>query len=263
MPKRTRKDNDYQLLDYSGNKSAIVLSDVCFSQDDYKILKGINLALQRNEFYAIIGPNGAGKTTLLKNIGGILKSSSGKVEMGGTNLLSIPKKSLWKKIVYIPQELEIQPDTPVYDFLLYSRYIFLPRTQKATPEDHLKVLEAIKKCGLESFRYSRMGELSGGQRQKVILASIMVKDAEIILLDEPTTHLDIENRLFLISFFKELKNSKKIVVANLHNFAEIAQLSSKIIAIKNGVLQKISGTTQVLKPDFLNKLYDLKLSDQK
>ncbi len=98
IPKRTRKDNDYQLLDYSGNKSAIVLSDVCFSQDDYKILKGINLALQRNEFYAIIGPNGAGKTTLLKNIGGILKSSSGKVEMGGTNLLSIPKNHSGKRL---------------------------------------------------------------------------------------------------------------------------------------------------------------------
>ncbi|AFN64977.1 ferrichrome ABC transporter ATPase [Mycoplasma wenyonii str. Massachusetts] len=254
------QEDSYQLL---GPNRGIVLSNFSFAQGNYQILKEVNLRLQKNEFYAIIGPNGAGKTTLLKNIGGILEGGRGKIVLGGKHLKSISRKDFWKKVVYIPQELELQPDTPVYDFLLYSRFIFLKRTQRATPEDHLKVLEAMKKCGLEDFRYSRMGELSGGQRQKVILASIMVKDAELILLDEPTTHLDTENRLFLISFFKELKDSRKIVIANLHNFAEIAQLSSKIIAIKDGVVRRFSETNKVLESQFLNKLYDLELSEQK
>ncbi|AHC40183.1 hypothetical protein OVS_01140 [Mycoplasma ovis str. Michigan] len=262
-PQIQNKSNSYQFLSSDNSKSEIVLSNLSFSKADYKILKNINLKLKKGEFYSIIGPNGAGKTTLLKNIGGILESSSGKVQVGGKPIQLIPRKSLWQRVVYIPQELEIQPDTPIYDFLLYSRFIFLKRTQKATAEDHLKVLEAMKKCGLEDFRYSRMGELSGGQRQKVILASIMIKEAEIILLDEPTTHLDIENKIFLISFFKELKDSKKIVIANLHNFAEISQLSSQIIAIKNGILQKFSKTGKVLKPKFLNELYDLDLSESK
>ncbi|AFO51690.1 ferrichrome ABC transporter ATPase [Candidatus Mycoplasma haematolamae str. Purdue] len=247
------------LFSKTAAKNDISVSGLTFFRGMNRILHPMSFGLKEKEFYSIIGPNGAGKTTLLKNIGKILNPTTGSVQLSERELSKIPNKLFWNRVAYVPQEMNIQLDTPVYDFLLYSRYVGLSRTQKATKEDHLRVLKAIKEAQIEPLRWSRMGELSGGQRQKVILASILVKDAELILMDEPTTFLDVDNRNFLISFFKKLHDSGKTIVANLHNFTEINQLSTKVIALKDGKLEKLSSKEEVLDPEFLNYLYDLNL----
>ncbi|WP_272941041.1 ABC transporter ATP-binding protein [Mycoplasma suis] len=215
--------------------------------------------LEKNEFYSIIGPNGAGKTTFLKHLGGILKPTSGKLYVGDKELKNISSKTFWEKTAYIPQELNIQGDTPVYDFLLYSRYSSISRIDRVSNEDHVRTLEVIKLAGIEHLRWNRMGELSGGQRQKVILASILMKDVELILMDEPTTFLDVHNRNFFISFLKRLHLSGKTIIANLHNFTEISNLSTKIIALKDGEIFKMGDKSEILQADVLNELYDLEL----
>ncbi|KMZ96346.1 hypothetical protein PVNG_02485 [Plasmodium vivax North Korean] len=108
-----------------------------------------------------------------------------------------------------------------------------------------------------------MGELSGGQRRRVILASILVRDVSVIVLDEPTTHLDVDSKNFLISFLKSLHASGKTIIANLHNFSEIKQLSTRIIALREGKVFKEGSTREILRPSILNQIYDLTLSDRR
>ncbi|AGX89187.1 ABC transporter ATP-binding protein [Mycoplasma parvum] len=253
--KRRKESKDHQI-------SSFELSNVNYQLNNYQILKNISCNLEKNEFYSIIGPNGAGKTTFLKHLGGILKSNSGELYLGGKELKNIDIKYFWKKTAYIPQELNIQADTPVYDFLLYSRYSSISRLEKISDLDHIKTLEVIKSVGIQELRWKRMGELSGGQRQKVILASILMKDAELILMDEPTTFLDVHNRNFFISFLKKLHLSGKTIIANLHNFTEIANLSTRIVALKDGKIFKMGDKVEILKADILNQLYDLNLSSE-
>ncbi|WP_187286210.1 ABC transporter ATP-binding protein [Candidatus Mycoplasma haematominutum] len=247
----------------SKDPDLLCLSNLSYSLENSEILKDINLKLQKAEFYAIIGANGAGKTTLLKQLAKLLTPSKGEILLNSRSLNSIKNRNFWARVAYIPQELTIPPDTPVYDFLLSSRFITLARTQRATPVDHLRVLKAIQNCQLQHLRWAKIGDLSGGQRQKVILASILVKDAELILLDEPTTFLDTANRAFLVNFFRKLHSQGKTIIANLHNFAEVNKLATQVIAMKGGRIHQIGKKDKLLTPSLLNELYDLTLPREK
>ncbi len=217
---------------------------VSFSYGERKVLRDVELEAGRGELLAIIGPNGAGKSTLLKCLVGILKPT-GFVRLEGENLLSLKPRDRAKLITYVPQSSLPQFAFTVEEFVEMGAYM-----------TRGSVREALERVGLWERRREKITSLSGGEFQLALIARALAQGSEVILLDEPTSHLDINNALEVMELLNELKG-EKIIIAVLHDLNLALSYSDRILVLKNGkTLWK--GPSEKLSESIIEETYGIK-----
>lgn len=197
---------------------AIDLQDVCFAYDGVTVLKDVTLRLEVGEHLGLIGPNGGGKTTLLKVILGLLKPSAGTVQLFGG-----PVENARRRIGYVPQRSRLNPDLPssVLETVLLGR---LPRGMQpafCTTADQQAALEILDLLGMADRATRPLDRLSGGELQRVLIARALVDKPELVLLDEPATHVDPQSERDLLALLRERLSGMGILLVT-HNVARIA-----------------------------------------
>ena len=189
----------------------VELTDVSFDYNGRSILRQVNLVIQQGDFLAMIGPNGGGKTTLIKLMLGLLKPNCGTIR-----ILGRPPEKASHHIGYVPQNTHINPDFPIsaLDVVLMGQLQPGNRRIRHSRQDRVVAHEALDKMGMGAHCHRRIGELSGGQRQRVFIARALVCEPEILLLDEPTAHIDTKGQTDLYHLLETLNRKMTIVVVS-------------------------------------------------
>ncbi|WP_250160091.1 ABC transporter ATP-binding protein [Caloranaerobacter azorensis] len=221
-----------------------------------EILKGVNLKVDDGELISIIGPNGSGKSTLLKALSRYLKPSKGNIYLDNEDIYSINTKKVAQKLAILPQIKNIPADVTVENLVSYGRYPHLGFRKRLLRKDKEIVDWAIEKTGLQKLRKRFVATLSGGEIQRAWIAMAIAQRPKILLLDEPTTYLDISYQLEILELIKELNNSLNItVIMAIHDLNQAARYSDKIFVIKNGQLYMEGSPNSIIKNNVLKDVF--------
>ncbi len=241
-----------------GEANLLEARSVSFSAGESEIIKGISLSIRRGEFLGLIGPNGAGKTTLLRLMIGVLAPTEGQVLLEGRPLPSIGLRDRARRLSYLSQEGGADFPFPVLDILLMGRYPFLGRFQRESEADLEKARRALAYVGLSGLEDRYFNELSGGERQLVLFAKVLVQEADLLLLDEPTSNLDIKHQDQFFSMAGELAREKKGVVAAVHNLNIASQYCTRLVLLDRGRIAAEGKPEEVIRPELLDAVYDIR-----
>lgn len=244
------------------DKPLLQINDLSFRYPGMKQkkdhLEKLNLNIFSGTWVTILGPNGAGKSTLAKLIVKINRFHNGEILLNNKNIKNIKGKEFAKNIAYIPQQIDVPHGTKVYDFIAFGRNPYLGLTGILGSEDKKQIQKAIKATRVEHLTEKMMDELSGGERQKVLFAMILAQDAEIILLDEPTTYLDIRNQYELLEMLKAQNLKKRTIITILHDINQAVQYSDYIYLLKKGKVVAEGEANKVINTEILEKVYGIK-----
>lgn len=220
-----------------------------------QILKGLTTSFVSGKFYSIVGPNGSGKTTFLKNIIKYIMPSQGKLRVEGTELGEIKAKDLASKINYVPQNTVMELDFTCFDMVMMGRSHKLKTFQKESKEDIDAVLSAMELTDTLHLKDRSIIEISGGERQRVILARAIAQDGKCIILDEPLSHLDINHQLLILKHLDTLKTSGKTIITVLHDLNLALMYSDEIILMNNGKIFSSGIAKEVITPENIKQVY--------
>lgn len=234
----------------------IRVQDLSFRYGASTVLDGVNLSLEEGDFIGIIGPNGSGKSTLLKNLAAILKPEKGRVLLNGKDVQSWPRRELAKVIAMAGQERAAGFNFAVTDVVAMGRYPYLNRFGKLQASDHRAIERAMHLTGCYQLRQREIFALSGGERQRVALARALAQEAPCILLDEPTTFLDIGYQVELLELLLGLNRKERLtLVLVVHDLNIASRYCRQIFLLHQGRLF-ISGTPEeVLTRENLLEVY--------
>lgn len=193
------------------------VDNIYFSIAEKPILKGVSAEFCKARIHGIIGPNGSGKTTLLKNLCRIWKPQQGRIFIGGRDYSRIPRKELSRIVTLVPQDRQITFPISVYDVVAMGRNPHAGRFQSLNKQDRGIIDRALHETHCAGLRQRNINELSGGERQLALIARSLATEAEIVLLDEPTSELDILHTLQIMDLLVRLKAQGKSVVVNMHD----------------------------------------------
>jgi iron complex transport system ATP-binding protein len=230
-----------------------------YSKKTSPVLQGLSFSLDDAKTGILLGPNGVGKSTLLKCIEGLLKVSSGSIEIDSENVLKMKRKERAKKIAYVPQSPELG-SLSVYDAVRLGRLPY--RFSVEAEHDEEKTMEALTKMGLLELLDRNVNELSGGERQKVALARALAQEATLLLLDEPTSSLDLKNQEMLISLLMELHKEKLSMLISIHDINTALRLGDSFYMFKEGKIAH-AGDEMVVNQASILDVYGAKLEEKK
>jgi iron complex transport system ATP-binding protein len=205
---------------------------LCAAYGKRQVLFDINTSLGRGKFTAIIGRNGSGKSTLLSCLASSIRYS-GKILLDGRAVSEFKKRDLAKKISYLPQNLPSTPFT-VRESAAFGREPYTDLSGKLTDEDKKAVADALERCGISHLSEKRMNEISGGERQMAYLSMMLAQNADIMLLDEPTTYMDAPNAREFMRILTEERDQGKSVVAVMHDLTQAVKYADDILLIEEG-----------------------------
>lgn len=207
--------------------------NLCAGYGDKEVLDKVNVTLSKGEVTVIIGPNGCGKSTLLKTLVRIRQHSCGELRIAGRTIEALSTPELARLVAYLPQNKRA-PDISALKMVLHGRFAYLSYPRKYRSQDMEIAKKALTWVGMEEKANERVSELSGGMQQKVYIAMALAQDTDTILMDEPTTYLDIAWQLRLIEMVKKLAARGKAVVMVLHDLSQALRIADKVIVMKEG-----------------------------
>lgn len=220
------------------------------------VLQECNLTVTPGEVLALIGPNGAGKTTLLNAASGTLPPISGNIFIDQEKLSELSPKQRARLMAVVPQSRLLPPTFSVRHTVLLGRTPHLGWLGKSSPEDSAKVQSALERVQLDQFADRPIGELSGGEQQRVLLARALAQDTPILLLDEPTAHLDIRFQASFLNLVRDLaKDQGLAVLMALHDLNLAAVNADRIALLAESRLQKLGTPREVLTSEILSAAY--------
>ncbi len=210
----------------------ITLKGVTFSYGSCKILSDLNVAVDDSEVLSLVGPNGSGKTTLIKCIDRILKPQ-GSILLNGREIESMSQQEIARQLGYVPQSSSTPLATTVFDTVLMGRRPHI--SWRVSDSDLDKVAEVLELLHLEDLAMRDFGQLSGGQKQKVLIARALAQEPSVLLLDEPTSNLDMKHQLEVMEIIRDLVLEKKIsAVMAIHDLNLAARFTDKLVMLKGG-----------------------------
>ncbi|WP_373531693.1 ABC transporter ATP-binding protein [Vampirovibrio sp.] len=228
---------------------------VRFNQTD--ILRSVSFTLNRGEFLAIVGPNGAGKTTLIKTILGLNPDYSGTMALDGKPLASFKPREKARYLAYVPQVQVLGEFHRVRDFVLMGRYPYLSAIRPPLPEDEAVVDEALERTGTQELSNRLVASLSGGERQKVMIAAALAQQPEVLILDEPATFLDPKNQLEIQGLLRRINRTQGVTIISItHDMNSALHDATRVLGLKAGQVQLDGPPEAVLTPQQLWALFD-------
>ena len=241
------------------------MSDYYFSTKDLSVgyngkalINDINVELSKGQIMTLIGPNGSGKSTILKSISNHLKTIGGTVYIGGETLAKMSFKELSVKMaVVLTDRVKVELMT-CRDVVATGRYPYTGRLGLLTPEDNAKVDAAIEMVNAREVADRDFSAISDGQRQRVMLARAICQEPEIIVLDEPTSFLDIKHKLELLDILRRMVEERNIVVImSLHEIDLAQKVSDIIMCVKGDHVTSLGTPAEIFTKDNITKLYDI------
>jgi iron complex transport system ATP-binding protein len=233
---------------------SLKIVDLEFSYPSQSVLKNINFFLKEGEMVSLLGPNGAGKTTLLKLILSILKSDKGFIEINNTNIKSLKAKEISKVIAYVPQLAELSY-LSVYENILLGR---VPHLKFNLSESDYKVCdEVISLLGIEHLTLKKMGEISGGETQLVEIGRALAQEANILVLDEISSNLDLKNQTMVMQKLKQITKEKNILtLMATHDLNLALNYCDTFIFLKDGKIVK-EGSSEIVTTSLIKEVYEV------
>lgn len=233
------------------------VKNISFDYDGEEIFSNISFSIEKGDVLCILGPNGTGKTTLIKCLNGLHEINSGEILINGQNIKKLSFKQISKHIGYIPQSHVPSFPFKVFDVVLMGRSPYLNLTDSPKKEDIEIAEDALKTLGIEYLKDKEYTNLSGGERQLVFLARVLCQKPDILILDEPTSHLDFGNQIKLLEIIDNLSKTGLSIIMSSH-FPDHAFLSSTKVAIMKDKKFIDSGTPDdVVTEDNLRKAYSI------
>jgi iron complex transport system ATP-binding protein len=221
-----------------------------------EVLRGIDLTIRHGECISLIGSNGAGKTSLLLALLGFLAPHSGRVCVDGRPIGNLPARVRGRFATYLPQSIERLPAFRVFDLVAAGRYPHVSPLRPLSAEDIAAVRAAISRCGLADLAERPVTQLSGGERQKALLAAAIAQDAQVLFLDEPGAALDPAHQIELVALLRALHDEGRALVIVSHDLQLPAALAGRVIALREGRVVADGLAADVLVPDQLTSIYD-------
>ncbi len=232
-----------------------------FYYDSLKVLDNVEFEVNEGELVSIIGPNGAGKTTLLKCIARILKPRKGAVYVDGVSLWSLKPREAARIVAYAETSIVPEFQLTVLDYVLTARY---PHTNPVKLwEDYrdVEIVEqALRELGIAHLANRKLGQISSGELQRVILARIIAQEPKVLLIDEPTAFLDLKYRLEVMEILRKLSKEKNLtIIVAIHDLELAARYSDKLILLHKGKIVAAGSPRTVLTPENIEKTYGVKV----
>jgi iron complex transport system ATP-binding protein len=238
----------------------ISTKNLTFAYAEEPVLSDISLDFQAGEFTGVIGPNGSGKSTLLKLIGGILPSPPETVFFKNHELSHYKKKDLAVSIAWIPQEKQMAFSFKVIDIVLMGRHPYLSPLSFEGENDYQIAEEAMKQTQVLEFANRSFNEISGGEKQRVMIASAISQKPELMLLDEPTSALDIKYQVEILNILKQLNEGEnKSLILAMHDLHLASKFCRRLVLLKEGRVFCEGPPAEVLKKEILEEVYEVKV----
>lgn len=238
-------------------KFELNIDNISYLVGDKKILKNISFKIDKNEIIGIIGPNGAGKTTLLKTLNNINEITSGKITYNGENIKDIDTKKLAQYISFMNQNTNLSFDFPCIDVVTLGRYPYLEKFREYSENDKNIALKYMKITNTIKFKDKSILALSGGERQRVMFAKTLTQESNIILLDEPTSSLDIKYEEEIFKILKDIKKEGNAIITIIHNLRTAIKYCDKLLLLVNGEILKYGTPREVITEENLKKIYGM------
>ncbi|MBE9064773.1 ABC transporter ATP-binding protein [cf. Phormidesmis sp. LEGE 11477] len=227
--------------------------------DDKRIIEAVNLTLVRGEWLSLVGANGSGKSTLLRLLSRILPTQAGAVLLNGKAIHTLPSAEVAKQMALLPQQQVLPAGLTVQQLVSLGRTPHQPWWQWDLDAKSLeKVAIALAWTEMESYRDRPVSELSGGERQRAFLALALAQDPQVLLLDEPTTFLDIHYQLQLLELLKRLNQQQGLsIITVLHDINLAARYSDRIACLRHGKLWAVGSVPSMLTPKIMREVFDV------
>jgi iron complex transport system ATP-binding protein len=231
----------------------ITIKGVSFSYNSHKILDDLFLVVEDSEVLGLVGPNGSGKTTLIKCIDRILKPR-GSILLDGRELGGMSQQEIARQIGYVPQSSSTPLATTVFDTVLMGRRPHI--TGRVSDDDLKKVVEVLELLGLQDLAMRDSAQLSGGQKQKVLIARALAQEPAVLLLDEPTSNLDMKHQLEVMEIIRGLVRRKSIsAVMAIHDLNLAARFSDKLVMLRHGRVYAAGTPNSLLSRENIREVY--------
>jgi iron complex transport system ATP-binding protein len=232
------------------------VDNLSYKYDELEILEEISFAINQGDFLGLIGPNGSGKSTLLKNINSILKPDKGKVYLDDYDLQELSNKEMAKKLAVVPQNTNVNFNFTVKEIVLMGRAPYISRFKNESEEDFEIAWEAMRLTNVDGLANRSINQLSGGERQRVILARSLAQQPEILLLDEPTSNLDINYQLEIMNLLKKLNCDHDLtLLIILHDLNLASEYCDKLILLKEGKIYAFGSPEEIITEENIEEVY--------
>jgi iron complex transport system ATP-binding protein len=235
--------------------AALVVRDVAVALDGAPVLHGVDLTVEPGEWVTVIGPNGAGKSTLLRAVGGLVPYT-GAIEVFGGPLAALPRRQRARLVATVPQNPVVPPGMAVLDYVLLGRAPYLPPLGRESAADLSAVHDVLDRLDLVRFAGRRLESLSGGERQRTFLARALAQGATLLLLDEPTTALDIGHQQEVLELVDQLRRDAGLtVVATMHELSVAGEYADRLLLLASGRVAAAGTPREVLTEELLYQHY--------
>jgi iron complex transport system ATP-binding protein len=242
------------------SSTVILAENLWCGYPDHTVLRGIAFSVEEGEFLGILGPNGSGKTTLLHALSGILPFQEGRIEILGLPLDQIKPKQRARRIAVVTQDSEVRFPFTCEEVVRMGRYPHRKRWQLDSAEDMMAVQRAMALTDTAMLADRLITAVSGGERQRVIMAKTLAQEAKIMLLDEATSAMDVHRKLHMFKVLKQLHgNDKLTVVAVMHDVNLAALFCHRMIFIRDGCVVADGPSNSVLIPEVLEEVYQTRV----
>lgn len=225
--------------------------------DGVSIIDQLNLEAPAGRITALVGPNGCGKSTLLRGLARLLKPKGGMVYLDGKAIHSLPTKQVAQQIGLLPQSPIAPAGLTVYELVAQGRYPHQSWFQQWSTEDSRCTNEALAITNLTHMADRPLDTLSGGQRQRAWIAMALAQETEILLLDEPTTFLDLAYQLEVLDLLHDLNERGRTIIMVLHDLNQACRYADHIVAMRNGVIMAQGAPETVMTPELLKEVFQL------
>lgn len=242
----------------------IEIEKASFSYGEKEVFNDLNLKVKNGEMFCLVGPNGCGKTTLIECILGIQKLTEGNIWIEGEDILKISHNIRAEKIAYIPQNIEKTFPYMVKDIVIMGRAHKVNMFQAPSKRDEAIVEEAMEKMGISYLADKPFTQISGGESRLVMIARALAQESKILIMDEPTTHLDFKNELMLLEIIVDIMNKEGITVVMATHFLNHAYyfenngISIRLALMRDGGFEKIGTPTELLNEENIRDIYEIK-----
>lgn len=239
-------------------QTAFRIEELTAGYENNLIFENLNASIEYGKITTIIGPNGCGKSTLLKTIGRILKKEHGHVYLQDQDMQKLSTKDIAKRLAILAQSPSAPPQLKVGELISYGRYPHRKNVNRLTPEDHEMIDWAMDVTQTAEFADRELSQLSGGQRQRVWLAMALAQKTDILLLDEPTTYLDMAHQIEVLKIVQKInKEHGCTIVMVLHEINQAARFSDTILAMKSGEVLANGKPKEIMTAAYLEKIFNI------
>jgi iron complex transport system ATP-binding protein len=240
---------------------ALAASDIRLTYPNgVRAIDGLSLRVQAGEFIAVIGPNGSGKSSLLRVLAGLQSMEAGEILIGGELATLLSARERARRIALVPQGLEVLPGYSVEDFVLMGRYAHLTGWRVFGKHDRDAARESLQAVDALQFSERSMNEMSGGERQRVLVARALAQEAQTVLLDEPTSALDLAHQLMVYNLIHAMHRAGKTVVVVTHDLNLASQFASRLVLMQSGRIAGEGSPNEVIRREVLEPVYGADLA---